>query len=64
MIMELYVLKKIGQYSYVGDLKYKLFYKDNLIAVIITKETDIDKIIASLINNNVIEDSAIIKIGG
>lgn len=62
--MELYVLKKIGQYSYVGDLKYKLFYKDNLIAVIITKETDIDKIIASLINNNVIEDSAIIKIGG
>ncbi len=62
--MELYVLKKIGQYSYVGDLKYKLFYKDNLIAVIITKETDIDKIIASLINNNIIEDSAIIKIGG
>ena len=59
--MNKYLLKKIGKCSYVDDFKYELYLDKELIAVIYTKEENIQEVINMLWRNKSLESDCIIE---
>lgn len=59
--MNKYLLKKIGKCSYVDDFKYELYLENTLIAVIYSKEENIQEVVNMLWKESEIKSNCIIK---